>query len=252
MKLWKRFAVAGILTGVLCFGADADEIRVLSSVGIRGAIEHLVPQFEQLTSHKVVVEFGTASSLKKKIAETPDIFDVAILTPGITAELVTSGHADASSIANLGKSGVGLAVRTGGKKPDISSPGNLFGVLTLASSIAYAKDGASGVHFMNVLRDSGIQIAPNKLMGVTGQSPLELVANGKAELGVQLISEIKSHPGVDLVGPFPTELQNYTTMTVSIAASPLRRDPAQEFVKYLLSPTGLKVIEESGFQTERK
>jgi molybdate transport system substrate-binding protein len=230
------------------FSAYADELRVLSSVGIRGAIERLAPGFERLAGQKVAIEFGTSNSLKKKIAESSDPFDVVILTPSIVAEFVTSGLVSAPTVWNLGRSGVGLAVRTGGMKPDISSKRDLIRVLTFAPSVAYAKDGASGIHFINVMRSNGIDVDSSKLIGVMGQSPLELVAEGKAAFGVQLISEIVAQRGVDLVGPFPHELQSFTTMTVGVAKSSHRREIAEKFVNYLLSANARKVIRESGLE----
>ena len=236
-----------ILSTAVCLSAalvdvHAAEIKVLSSVGFKPAVEHLADKFSKLSGHTLHVEFGTSNALAYSISVAKR-FDVAILTPSVWKELSERGHL-LKPVTNIARSGVGIAVRAGLPKPELSNGADLFGLLARARSIAYAQDGASGIYFLNIIKRHGLAFDANKLIGVIGTSPLDLVAKGEAELGIQLISEIKAADGVELVGPFPSDFQTYTVMAAGISAETPILDAANDLVDFLRSAPALKTMRE--------
>jgi molybdate transport system substrate-binding protein len=232
----------------VCSSIQAAEIKVLSSVGFRGGLELLVNRFEHVTGHGLLLEFGTANALKRDILAST-VFDIAILTPSVANELVATGHLWGWTVTNIAKSGMGVAVRAGTAKPDISSGPALLRTLARAKSIAYAKDGASGIYFMNMIDRHGLAF-DKKLLGVVGGSPLQLVARGDADLGIQLVSEIKVTAGVELVGLFPEEFQNYSTLTAAVSTGTKRLDAARQFITFLRSADARATMRLVGLEPE--
>src|SRR5215216_2126979 len=155
-----RDLLAGAFAALLLFGttADAADIKVYATIGMGSVLKELQPKFEQASGHKLDITWGLAGALAKRVAdgETPDAL-VAIR--GGVDGLVTSGRIAAPSAATLALSGVGVSVRSGAPKPDISSPEKLKEALIAAKAIAYSdpsKGGASGVHFAKVAERLGI------------------------------------------------------------------------------------------------
>ena len=143
------FRVVGTALAAVMFcatAAGAEEIRVLSSVGIKAVVEELAPQFEQATKHKVTTVFDLAGVLKTRI-EGGEPFDVAILTPALLDELISKGTVSSASRAEVARVGLGLMIRAGAPKPDVSTVEAFRKTLLAARSITYATTGASGVAF---------------------------------------------------------------------------------------------------------
>ncbi|HET9362090.1 MAG TPA: substrate-binding domain-containing protein, partial [Vicinamibacterales bacterium] len=141
--------VCASVAAMLLYGttAQADEIRVLSSVGIKAVVEELAPQFEKRTKHKVVTTFDLASALKTRI-EGGERFDVAILTPALLDDLIAKGKVASASRSLVARVGLGLMIKSGGRKPDVSSVDAFKRTLVDARSVTYATAGASGVAFL--------------------------------------------------------------------------------------------------------
>src|SRR5262249_38606370 len=139
----------------LASGAQAAEIKVMSSNAIKTVLAELVPQFEKATEHKVALTLGTAAELKVEI-EKGAAFDVAILTAAGIDDLVKQGKVDASTKAALARSGVGMAVKKGAPKPDISSTEAFKKTLLDARSIAFVEQGNSGIYLKTLLVRLGI------------------------------------------------------------------------------------------------
>ncbi len=246
-------AACGALGATILFCASVlavqgAEIKVFSSVGIKAVTDEVLPQFEKTTGHKVAFTFDTAANLKKKI-EAGDAFDVAILTAPMVDELVKSGKLTAASRKDIARSGVGIAVKKGAPKPDISTPEALKRTLLNAKSVAYSETGASGVYFASLLQKLGIadeMKAKGQL--IMNPSPIEVTARGEAELGVRLISEILAVPGADFVGPLPGDLQNYTVLTAGTNAAAKEPAAAKAFVDFLTGPTAAPVMKAKGME----
>ena len=246
-----RAAVAGVGVAIAltCAGhAGAAEVKVFSSVGVKVVTDELEPQFEKSTCHKAVVVFDGAGALKKKI-EAGEAFDLAILTGPLIDDLIKTNKIAADSRKDIARAGVGIAVRKGAPKPDISTPEALKRTLLNAKSVVYAEGGASGTHFLSVLQKLGIaEEMKAKKQLVANPSPIEVVAKGEAEIGVRLTSEILAVSGADLVGPLPGDLQNYTVLTAGTNVAAKEPAAAKALVDFLTGATAAPVIKAKGME----
>jgi molybdate transport system substrate-binding protein len=251
MKIRSLFAAANIgFMFLLVFGiaAEAAELKVLSAIGMRPVMEDLGPKFERTTGHKLVITFGTLGAVVKRVqgGETADV--VIIPRQGIDT-LVKDGKAAADDVTVVALSGIGVAVRKGSPKPDISSPEALKRALLAAKSITYgdpAQGGASGPHFAKVLDRLGIanEMKSKTVLGEPGV----LVANGEAEIAVQLSQLLISVPGIELVGPLPGDLQLTNIFAAAIMAGAKNAEAAKALVNFLRTPEAAAVIKAKGME----
>ncbi|HEY6258017.1 MAG TPA: substrate-binding domain-containing protein [Xanthobacteraceae bacterium] len=230
--------------------ATAAEIKVLSTVALKAALdEDLLPQFARSAEHKVTIRYDAAAALKKAI-DGGESFDLAILVPGGIDDLIKQGKIESASRINLARTGVGVAVRAGAAKPDISTADAFKRTLLNAKSIAYgdpALGGASSVYFANLLQKLGIaeEMKAKTKLTPSGEGA-KAVADGAAELGVGQISEIVPVRGAELAGPFPSELQVYTTFTAGVAANPKDAAAAKALLKFLTTPAAAQILKARG------
>ncbi len=185
------FSVLAVLTPVIQSGVtDAAEIKVLSSTALEGVIEELKPQFERETGHKLAVGIANSATVTKRIVGG-EAADVIILTGSGIDGLIKQGKIVPGSRVDIARSGIGVAVRKGALKPDISTPEALKRTLLAAKSVAYsdpARGGASAAHFLKVLERLGIaaevqakaKLSPGGPGGLAG----DIVARGDAEIAV--------------------------------------------------------------------
>jgi molybdate transport system substrate-binding protein len=233
--------------------ADAAEIKVLCSTGLKAVAEELVPQFERATEHKVVVQYGLAAVLKQRI-EGGEPFDVAFVTPSVIDDLIAHGKIAADTRVVIARSGLAIAVRSGASKADIKTVEAFKRALLGAKSIAYAKEGASGVAFAALIQRLGIADAlkSKSLLTATGEAVGEAVVSGKAEFGVLPLSEILPVRGAEVLGAFPADAQSYIVMVggVSAAAKPTSKQAAaaKDLIKFLTAPGALPVIKAKGME----
>src|SRR5262245_13786476 len=178
-------------------GAQATEIKVLASNGVKTVLEEIAPQFEKSTGHKLVFRFGPAADLKVEI-EKGEPFDVAILTPAPLEDLIRQGKLAPATRADIATSGAGVAIRKGAPEPDIATTEPFKRTLLAAKSIAYVGTGATGANMRKIFEQLGIaddMKAKTKLLA--GTSAADAVANGEAELGFTQISEILPVAGAE-------------------------------------------------------
>ena len=235
MKYILNLAAAAFVA-VTGFAAAAAEIRVVSSVGMKAVIEEAKPLFERVSGHKLIVVFGTAVPLKRQLEEG-EAFDLAILTPPLIADLAEHGRVVPLSVIDVAMAGLGLAIRKGAAKPDISTPDALKRALLDAKSIAHSKEGQSGAAAVRVMEKLGVaeEMKPRVLLETRPGGSVMAVNEGKAELGFALVSEIVPIPEVDYLGPVPESLQTYTIFTAGISVGSRVPDAAKTFVRFLLS-----------------
>jgi molybdate transport system substrate-binding protein len=235
-----------VLSGV---AAHAEEVRVLSSVGIRAVLDELVPEFERATSHDVTAVFDLASVLKTKI-EGGEPFDVAILTPPLLDDLIAKGIVSAETRSVVARVGLGLMIRAGAPKPDVSSVAAFERAFRDAKSITYATAGASGIAFVATIERLGIAeaIEANATPAASGEEVAANVTSGVADLGVLPISEILPVQGAELGGVFPAEVQTYVVMVAGSNAQSSANAAAKELVAFLLSPANSAVIRAKGME----
>jgi molybdate transport system substrate-binding protein len=251
MKMHKLAAAwfgAAVAIG-LASGSQAAEIKVLSSNAIKTVLEELVPQFEKATEHKVALTLGTAAELKVAI-EKGAAFDVAILTAAGIDDLAKQGKVDANAKAALARSGVGMAVKKGAPKPDISTTEAFKKTLLDAKSIAFVEQGNSGIYLKTLFVKLGVadQIK-DKLKALPATNPAaQAVANGEAEIGMTQISEILPYTGADLVGPLPADIQLTTVFSAGAAAGSKDPAAAKAFLEFLNSSAANAVKKAKGLE----
>jgi molybdate transport system substrate-binding protein len=241
-------AVVAALTMPQGAAADAIETRVFSSAAPRGILREIAPVFERVTGRRLVIEYAFAADLKRRI-EAGDPFDVAILPPDIADDLVRRDKLVAGSRVDLGRTGLGVAVRKGAPKPDIGTLDAFRIALLAAPTVAYADGGASGVQFHGILARLGIAEAMKlKLRPYPTGGAVEAVARGEADLVVIGVSPILYVPAVTLVGWLPPELQSYIVFTGSIGTAAKQPEAAQALLSLLTSPAVIALSKSQGFE----
>ena len=226
---------------------------MLSAVAVKSALDDLAANFERATGDKLTISYATAGEVIKRV-QGGESADVTILPKPRMDELVQQGTITPASTANFASAAVGVAVRAGAPKPDISSPDALKRSLLAAKSISYAdpaKGGASGVHFAGVLERLGIadEMKPKTKL-VPGPEAPDLAARGEVEIAVAMVPEILPVRGVDLVGPLPQELQNKTDFayTAGILTEAKQPAAAKALIEFISGPAAAPVVKSKGLE----
>jgi molybdate transport system substrate-binding protein len=245
------FGIAGIL--LLAGGASAAEVRVMISGGLAAAYKELVPDFERATGNKVITAYGpsmgtTANAIPVRL-ERGEPADVLIMVGDALGDFIKQGKVAADSRVDLVKSPIGMAVKSGAPKPDISSVDALKRTLLAAKSIAYS-DSASGVYISTeMFQKLGIaDEMKDKARKIPATPVGEIVAHGDAEIGFQQISELKPVPGIDIVGQLPAEVQKITVFSAGIASVSKEPEAGRALIRFLASPVARYVIVNSGME----
>jgi len=232
----KAAFVAALAAVVLSHSADvgAAEIKVLHGGAFTQLIEAVVPEFQRQTGHNVTTQRETVGALQKRI-EGGEAFDLAILTPAAIDDLAKKGKITAGSRVNLVQVGVGVVVKEGAPRPDVSTVDAFKRALVAAKSVAYIDPqagGSSGIYVAGLLEKLGIanEVKPKAVL-IHGGAVAEHVAKGEAELGIHQISEILPVKGITLVGALPKEIQNYTIYAAGIAANSANVDVVKALIK---------------------
>jgi molybdate transport system substrate-binding protein len=233
--------------------ANAAEVRVMISGGLTAAYKTLVPEFERATGHTVLTAYGpsmgtTQNAIPVRL-ERGEPVDVLIMVGYALGDLAKQGKVVPDSRVDLVKSPIGIAVKSGAPKPDISSAETLKRALLAAKSVAYS-DSASGVYVSTEMFGK-LGIADemkDKARKIPATPVAEIVARGDAEIGFQQISELLPVAGVDIVGPLPPELQKITTFSAGIATLSKEPDAGKALIKFLASPAASAVIVKSGME----
>jgi molybdate transport system substrate-binding protein len=218
--------------------APAPEITLIAPGGIRAAIENLIPEFERTTGLRVRPTFGSGLGTKAQVARG-EAFDVPIVQPPYP-EVLASGNVVASTAKTLASVAVGVAVRKGTPKPDISTADAVKRMLLAARAVTYpdpSGGAAAGVSFDDTLRRLGIagQMQPKIRHGQGGAGAMAMVAKGEADIGLTFVSEMDD-PGIDIVGPLPAAISTPTTLVGFISTR--AKDPATagRLLNFLASP----------------
>lgn len=245
-------ALAG-LAGIFAFAqgipAQAPAIRVLASNGVQGALNEIIPQSERAVGHPLAVQWGTTASLKQKM-EAGEPFDFTILTSDAIDTLIKEGKVAADSRVNAARVGIGIGIRAGAAKPDVSTPEALKKILLNAKSITYAAAGASRAPTDKMLNSMGIAdaVKPKTLLLSGAEETAEAVRDGKAELLITLISEIKSAPGLELAGPLPKEFQTYVAFAGGVSPDAKNGEAAKAALKFLTGPKAAAAYKSKGME----
>ncbi|SNT39268.1 molybdate transport system substrate-binding protein [Tardiphaga sp. OK246] len=237
--------------------AFASEVHVMISGGFTAAYKELVPQFEKATGNTVVTAYGpsmgeTPQAIPMRLARGEPA-DVLIMVGYALGDLVSKGKVVADSRVDLADSPIGVAVKEGAPKPDLSSADTLKAALLKTRTVAYS-DSASGVYVSKEMFEKlGIADAMKDKARKIPATPVgEIVARGEAEIGFQQISELKPVKGIDIVGPLPAELQKITVFSAGLASNAPQPDAGKALIAFLSSKQAALVIVASGLEPKVK
>jgi molybdate transport system substrate-binding protein len=249
MTHWRKIATttaAMFCAAMISTAANAAEIQLLGSTAMREALDELVPLFEKASGHKVTLSLYPAASLVIKVKEgTPA--DLVMTTPDNVEALTAAGRLVPNTRVDFVHSRVGVAVKSGAPKPDISTPDGLKAAFLAAKSIGISR-GPSGVHFLSAMQKIGIadQVRAKMVQPDLGVRVGKLVADGKAEIGVQQIGELLPIPGIDYVGPLPPALQTVIVYATARPVDARQWDAAAALVKFLTAPERAPLLRKIG------
>jgi molybdate transport system substrate-binding protein len=230
--------------------AQAAEIHALITTAMKAAIDELVPNFERETGNTVAVSFGPSGGIARRfIGGEPA--DAIVIDSGALDDLIRQGKVlPATGIA---RTGIGICVRKGAPRPDVSTPEALKRALLAAKSIAHTAPAGGGItaaHITKLFERLGIaaEVAPKVKLAAGGPNGRVsvLVSSGEAEIGLQQVSELMSNPDVDVIGMLPAELQQITTYSAGVTASAKEPDAARALIKMLKGPAAAAVFKAKG------
>jgi len=226
--------------------ASPVEIKVLSSIATREAYLQLVPQFERTTGHKVATTWAGTTDIMKRMA-AGERYDLVMISSAELDELITQGKIVAGSRVDIAKSGIGVAVRAGASRPDISSGEALKQALLAAKTVGYTS-GPSGVYMASLIERMGIaaEVKPKHRGVPSGGTVGTIVASGEAEIGFQQVSELVHIPGIDFIGPLPPDVQHVTVFSSGIHVGATNPDAAKALVTFLTAPPAHSAIKAAG------
>ena len=249
MNAWSRVAaitVAGCL-GALVAGTatNAAEITVVAGGGpLPDVLGTLMPMFESATGNKVNISFKGGPAITADVKQ--GAADLVITGTEGVDELAKSGDVAANGETLLMISKVGIAVKAGAAKPDVSTPDKLKAALLAAKTVGYSQ-GASGQHFLTVIQKLGIADAvKGKAVVVQGRPVGAAIASGEAEIGVQQVAELRPVPGTEVIGEMPADLQKQIPYSAGIVAKGKDAATARALVSFLRSEAALDVLKRKG------
>jgi molybdate transport system substrate-binding protein len=252
MKIRSLVTAANIAATILLaqsLAAGAAEIRVLSAGGIRPPLAELVLQFERATGHKVVIKFVGGAAVKREI-DAGASFDVLVSERDVMDHAIKAGKIVAATRVDIARAGVGVGVRAGAPKPDIASVEAFKRTLLNAKSVAYGKEGMSGIHFLGLLERLGISAEMQSKLrptAVADGGTFAAIARGEAEIGVGAMATIFA-PGVEFVGPLPSELQTYIHFAAGVDTAAKDPQAAVALIKFLTAPAAVPVMKAKGME----
>jgi molybdate transport system substrate-binding protein len=249
----RRVALFAVSVLSLADTTRADEIKVMTSGAFTAALLQLRGEFERTTHHQMVTVFGASmggapDSIPSRL-QRGETADVVILAAPALDELIQQNKVVRGSRVDLVRSSIGVAVRAGTSRPDISSAGALRRALLAAKSIAYSAS-ASGVYVSQELfQRLGIaEQMGSKCKRIDSEPVGAVVARGDADIGFQQISELLPVPGIDYLGPLPPELQKATVFSAGVGAGAKNPDAARALIKFLASPAAARAITDTGLE----
>lgn len=233
----------------LAANARADEIKAFVTIALTDQLRAAAPQFEQATGHKLLAIYEPQVKIIERI-KNGEAVDLVILLKQPAEDLKAQGRLDAATFTDFGKTRMALAVKKGASAPDISTPDAFKKTMLAAKSVASSETGASGDHFIGVLKRLGIleEMTP-KLRLVKGSGRTgDLIVSGEAEMAVQTISELTPVQGIDIVAPFPHELRFEIVISGAMSSNAEHRAATIGLIDYLKSPTARAIFKKLGME----
>lgn len=228
--------------------ATAAEVKVMAGAGMAGAFAELVPPFERATGHTLAIHYGAGATFKRQI-EAGEAFDLVIIDSDEVDDLIRQGKVAGDTRVDIVRAGIGVAVREGAPKPDISSVDAFRNTLLLAKSVTYAPQGSTGRHLPKVFERLGIaeQMKGKTMPNALARVP-QVVAAGDVELAIAGIPTLLSVKGVELVGLLPGDLQSWFVNAAGVSAAAKQPDAAKALLRYLATPEAAAIIKAKGME----
>jgi molybdate transport system substrate-binding protein len=228
-------------------GAAADEIRVWTARAIATVLADVGSEFERATGHRLIITSDLPPAFLRRL-DAGEPFDLLISGTSPVDEWIRNGKIAAETRTEIARSGIGVEVRAGSRKPDIGTVDAFKRALLNAKSIAYLKIG-SGAYLEGLLERLGMSKAlESKIIRPDSDIVSELVAKGDVELGMTVITQILTTPGVELVGPLPPEIQSYVTFVAGVSSQSRAPKAASDLIKFLAGPKAIAVIRAQGME----
>lgn len=248
-----------IATAVLCllFVAPASsvvsaaEIKVLAPTRLKPTMVEVIQRFDKSSGYKVAVDYGTVGGLVGRL-QKGEAADVAISFQQQIVRLEKEGRIVEGSSVDFAKQGIGVFVRKGALKPDISSVENFKRTLVAVKSIGHADparaEGNTAPYVAGLLGRLDIAADIKPKITIFPPGVYDTIANGDVEIGLAGTSEILADPRVELVGPLPAAIQNYTVVTAGIVANSKEQDAAKALIQFISSPAATAVLKAKGYE----
>ena len=221
-------------------------MRIIASNAVREPYRELVPVFEKSTGHKVKIDWGGTVDIVKRVG-SGEVADIVIIPAVRIDDFVAQGRF--LSRTDLARSGVGVAVRAGALRPDISSVEALRTALLAAKSIVLSS-GPSSIYLPTMFQKMGIaeELKPKIIQIGPGLPVGETLARGEGEIGFTQMSELMSVKGINYLGPLPAEIQFVTVFSAGLHAAALVPDAARALLRFLTSPQATPVLRSHGME----
>ena len=241
---------------VLGINAQAAEVKVLSAAGYAPVLQDLAPKFERATGHKLAVTYSSGAAIVKRV-QGGETTDLIIMPRQFIDRLVKDGKVAAGNVTVVARSPIGVAVRQGAPKPNISSPDALKRTLLAAKSITYtdptnpAANNTIGNHLIKVFDRLGItdEMKAKTVFSRTVDVG-DLIAKGDAEIGMGQSQNLILASGIELVGPLPVELQDYVVFAAVIMSGATDTAALKALVDFLRTPDAAVVIRAKGMEPD--
>jgi molybdate transport system substrate-binding protein len=245
-------AIAAAAALIVSMGsAHAAEIDAMITTAMKAAVDELASPFERASGHVLRITYGPSGGLARRL-NAGEAADLVVVDSKALDELIKQGKVVAGR-TDVARTGIGIAVRKGAPKPDVSSPEALKRALLAAKSIAHTAPAGGGVtaaHVMGVFERLGIaaEVTPKVKLAAGGPNGRVsvLVSSGEAEIGLQQVSELMSNPQVEVIGMLPAQLQQMTTYSAGTTTSARQVEAAQAFIRHLAAPAAMTIYKSKG------
>jgi molybdate transport system substrate-binding protein len=238
---------AVVALGIWCASALAAELRIAAPNAIKESLMEIAAGYERSSGHKVVFTWAGSEAISKRVGEG-EVFDAVFNTAQGVDRLAADGKL-APKRTDFARSGIGVAVREGQPRPDISTADALRQALVSAKSVAISS-GASGRYLEGMFQQLGVadQVRPRIKQPPSGAQIAEMVARGEVELGFQQVTELVHAKGISYLGPLPAALQNNTTWSAGVHTATPQATLANEFLQQLRAPDWVPAVRKTGLE----
>ena len=243
-------AAVWLLVSPFAMTAQGAPLRLLVSNGMKAAMEQLKPQCEKAVGSPIDMQFSSTAALKKRI-EAGEAFDATIISSEAITDLIKQGKLAAATRMDVGRSPLGIGIRAGSAKPDISSADALKKALLAAPSITYPQDGATRGSIEKMFDKMGIaaQVKPKIMLAPGSGAATESVAAGKAAFVITLFSEIAPVHGVEILGALPGEYQTQVNFTIAASAASTNAGVVRSVAAFLKGTEAAPILKANGLET---